>query len=89
MTAASQELFEFPCRFPLKIMGEQHVDFASTIVDLVRGHAPDLDERDVSLRASSSGRYQSLTITVTATSRQHLDTLYLALTSHSMVKVVL
>lgn len=89
MTQPSRELLEFPCRFPLKIMGERHDAFAVTIFDVVRRHAPDLAMHDVVTRESSSGRYLSLTVTVTATSREQLDTIYLSLTSHHMVKVVL
>ena len=89
MTEDRKELLEFPCRFPLKIMGEKHETFVVTIVEVVRVHAPDLMDHDVDVRESSSGRYQSLTVTVTATSREQLDTIYLALTGHPMVKVVL
>ena len=89
MTQRAQELFEFPCRFPLKIMGERHEAFVSTVSEVVRVHAPDLSEQDVVLRESSGGRYLAVTITVTATSREQLDTIYLALTRHEMVKVVL
>lgn len=89
MTEARKELIEFPCRFPLKIMGERHEAFVTTIIEVVRVHAPDLTEVDVVARESSGGRYQALTVTVTATSREQLDTIYLALTSHEMVKVVL
>lgn len=80
---------EFPCRFPLKIMGERHEAFVTTVIEVVRVHAPDLSEDDVVERASSTGRYQSVTITVTAISREQLDRIYLALTSHELVKVVL
>lgn len=80
---------EFPCRFPLKIMGEQHETFATTIVEVVRMHAPDLVEQDVQIRASSTGRYSSLTITVNATSRDQLDNIYRALSSHPLVKFAL
>jgi len=89
MSPQSKDLLQFPCRFPLKIMGERHDAFIATVVEVVRAHAPDLVEGDVALRASSSGRYLSLTVTVNATSRPQLDSIYLALTSHPMVKVVL
>jgi putative lipoic acid-binding regulatory protein len=89
MTDSRKELMEFPCRFPLKVMGEQHEALVATVIEVVRQHAPELTEADVTLRTSSGGRYQALTVTVTATSRQQLDTIYLALTSHAMVKVVL
>ncbi|POA96665.1 MULTISPECIES: YbeD family protein [Chromobacterium] len=89
MSDEKQELMEFPCRFPLKIMGERHEAFVSTITEVVRIHAPDLAEIDVVLRESSGGRFYALTVTITATSRQQLDNIYLSLTGHPMVKMVL
>jgi len=55
----------------------------------VREHAPDFDPATLELRASSGGKYLSVTATVRATSRAQLDTLYRALTRHPLVKVVL
>lgn len=82
-------LLEFPCDFPLKIMGNNHPEMASTIAAVVITHAPDFDEATIELRESSKGNYLSLTCTVRATSQNQLDDLYRALTSHPMVKVVL
>lgn len=84
-----ETLLEFPCEFPLKIMGETQEGFAEVIVGIVQRHAPDFSAKDVEMRASSGGKYLSLTCTVTATSKQQLDDLYRELTSHPMVKVVL
>ncbi|KUM04403.1 DUF493 family protein [Chromobacterium subtsugae] len=89
MSDEKQELMEFPCRFPLKIMGERHDEFVATITEVVRINAPDLAEVDIVLRESSGGRFYALTVTVTATSRQQLDNIYLSLTGHPMVKMVL
>ncbi|WP_028536450.1 HP0495 family protein [Paludibacterium yongneupense] len=89
MSEDRKDIMEFPCRFPLKVMGERHEAFAATIIEVVREHAPDLAEHDVVARDSSGGRYISLTVTVTAVSREQLDRIYLALTGHAMVKVVL
>jgi putative lipoic acid-binding regulatory protein len=70
-------------------MGERHDEFVLTMTEVVRVHAPDLAEHDVTLRESSGGRFYALTITVNATSRQQLDNIYLSLTGHPMVKMVL
>lgn len=86
MSEAQQELLEFPCRFPIKVMGENHPDFHPTIFDVVRVHAPDLDVTHITARDSSSGKYVSLTVTVTATSREQLDNIYRSLSSHPLVK---
>jgi putative lipoic acid-binding regulatory protein len=87
--AEQETLLEFPCDFPLKIMGETREGFAEAIVEIVRQHAPDFDAAKVEMRASSGGKYISLTCTVTATSKPQLDDLYRALTAHPWVKVVL
>ncbi|GAO26116.1 hypothetical protein ALISP_5936 [Alicycliphilus sp. B1] len=50
---------------------------------------PDFDASTIELRDSRAGNYLGVTITITATSREQLDDLYRALSSHPMVKVVL
>lgn len=82
-------LLEFPCDFPLKIMGTRTHDFAQTIVEVVLRHAPDFNPATAEMRPSSKGNYLSLTCTIRATSQMQLDTLYRELTAHPMVKVVL
>ena len=89
MTEEKTTLLEFPCDFPLKIMGQNAVDFAQSITEVVRQHAPDFDPARIEMRPSSSGNYMGLTCTINATSQTQLDDLYRALTAHPMVKVVL
>ncbi len=82
-------LLEFPCDFPLKIMGPAAADFAQTIATVVVKHAADFDAGSMQMRPSKAGNYLSLTCTVRAVSQDQLDALYRDLTSHPMVKVVL
>ncbi len=81
--------FEFPTDFPIKIMGRRDDAFAQTVVAIVLEHAPDFDPATLEMRSSKDGNYLSLTATVHAVSREQLDALYRALTSHPMVKIVL
>ena len=86
----SQEtLLEFPCAFPLKIMGLADQPLAQTVLEVILRHAPDFDGATMEMRASSTGKYLSLTCTVNATSKPQLDALYRELSGHPMVKVVL
>jgi len=82
-------LLEFPCEFPVKIMGERRDDFAQIMVAIVLRHAPDFIAESVEMRASSGGKYISITCTIRATSKPQLDNLYRELTAHPMVKVAL
>jgi uncharacterized protein len=82
-------LITYPSDFPIKVMGEMQDNFAQTILELVLLHDPEFDAAKMDMRPSSKGKYLSITITVRATSREQLDNLYRALSSHPMVKVVL
>jgi putative lipoic acid-binding regulatory protein len=82
-------LIEYPSRFPIKVMGAKVDGFVHAITTIAREFDPSFDASTVELRDSREGNYLGITITITATSREQLDNLYRALTSHPMVKVVL
>jgi putative lipoic acid-binding regulatory protein len=77
--------FEFPCRFPIKAMGRADPAFESVVIELVRRHAPGLDESAVSVRSSRGGKWVAVTLTIEAESRAQLDLIYRDLTDHELV----
>jgi putative lipoic acid-binding regulatory protein len=85
----ADSLFDFPCDFPIKVMGPMHPDFANTIAAVVGQFDSAFDPSRMEMRTSSGGKYIGLTVTVQALSRAHLDEIYRALTGHPMVKMVL
>jgi putative lipoic acid-binding regulatory protein len=87
--AAAPSLIEYPSRFPIKVMGANADGFVHEVVSLARRFDPGFDAATVELRPSKGGKYLGVTVTVNATSREQLDALYRALSSHPMVKVVL
>jgi len=80
---------QFPTDFPIKIMGHNRLEFEPQIIAIGRRHAPDFDLASVEVRQSRAGKYLSVTVTVRAQSRAQLDAIYLELTRHPLVKVVL
>ena len=88
-TPADQSLIEYPSAFPIKVMGANAPGYTDAVLTIARQFDPSLDERLVEVRPSSGNKYLGITITVTATSREQLDELYRALSSHPLVKVVL
>lgn len=82
-------LIEYPCDFPIKIMGKAEQDFVPTVLTIVKFHAPDFDAETMSIRTSKNGTYLGLTCTIRATSRLQLDALYQALSAHPLIAVVL
>ncbi len=75
-----ETLLEFPCRFPIKIMVRAEVDLQPLIMELVVPHAGEINAADINMRTSKNGNFISITVTITATSKAQLDTIYQALT---------
>ena len=89
MTEERTTLLEFPCAFPIKIMGEAREGFADAMLEIVLRHAPDFVAASMEIKASSSGKYVSLTCTITAVSQSQLDDLYREISGHTMVSMAL
>ncbi|MDT3737418.1 MAG: DUF493 domain-containing protein [Denitratisoma sp.] len=86
---SEESLLQFPCDFPIKVMGQRQDGFAQAVLEVVLRHAPDFDAAAMEMRPSAKGNYMSLTCTIRAVSREQLDTLYQELSGHPLVKVVL
>ena len=81
------ELMEFPCAFPFKVVGDASDTLADRVVAVVQQHAP--GDYVPSTKASSKGTYHSITIRVTVTSKDHIEILYTELAAIDGVKRVL
>jgi hypothetical protein len=84
-----ETLLEFPCDFPIKVMGRAEPGFDTLVVELVRKHAPDLQQGAVSSRPSKGGKWVSVTVTLRAESKSQIDAIYLDLTAHEKVVMAL
>ena len=81
----NESVFEFPCRFPIKAMGRDAEGFPAHVMDLVGAVVGPVALEDVVVRPSRAGRFLSVTITITAQSREELDAVYRNLTSSGRV----
>ena len=82
-------LVEYPCAFPIKIMGKNQAGFAQAVIQIVMRHAPNFDPASMEMKSSKKGKYLSLTCIIQATSRNQLDELYRELCDHPTVVMVL
>ena len=76
---SKSELMEYPCEFPLKTFGLNKPGFEKTVIDIISTHCPESTTFKVTKNESKKGKYQSLTITFTAHSRQQMDDIYQSL----------
>ena len=87
--ARAESLIEYPCKFPIKVMGTKVDGLVHAITLITTQFDPAFDASTIELRESKGGKYLGVTVTVNATSREQLDELYRTLSTHPMVKVVL
>lgn len=84
-----ESAIEFPCRFPIKLMGRDTPEFRLIARALVEKHAGAVDDDDVQAALSRNGRFVSVTVTIIATSQQQLDAIYQDVTDHEDVLLAL
>jgi putative lipoic acid-binding regulatory protein len=84
-----QSLIEYPCRFPIKVLGTHSEEFISAMVIIAKAFEPDFDHSSVERRPSKAGNYIGLTLSIYVINREQLDEIYRRLTSHPQVKYVL
>ena len=82
-------LIEYPSNFPIKVMGAKTEGFVHAMTQIAERFDPNFDASAIELRDSKQGNYLGITLTITATSREQLDEIYRALSTHPMVKIVL
>jgi putative lipoic acid-binding regulatory protein len=70
-------------------MGVKTDGLVHAITLIAQKFDPGFDAATIELRESKGGKYLGVTVTVMVTSREQLDELYRALSTHPMVKVVL
>lgn len=80
---------EFPCAYPIKVMGTAEVDFREFVIYTMRKHAGEIDESLVTVRESSKGTFVSVTVTITATGEAQLRAIFEDLKASGRVKMVL
>jgi putative lipoic acid-binding regulatory protein len=76
---------EFPSEQPVKVMGRNSPEFRARMLQVVALHAGPVQPTQVTERLSRDGNYLSLTCTVRAESREHLDRIYRELHATGLV----
>lgn len=86
---SDESIMEFPCSFPIKLMGRESDVFRQTAREIVEKHTGPLDDDAIDSSLSRNGRFVSVTITIVAESREQLDNIYQDATDHDDVIMAL
>ena len=80
---------EFPCQYPIKVIGTAGDDFAEVICEVVERHAPGIDTTTIDVKDSKNGRFLSLRLVIIATGQDQLEALHRDLKGTGRVHMVL
>ncbi len=70
---SDEELLEFPCEFPIKVMGRDTETFEKEVLGIFSRHLEDAEAANISSRPSGSGNFISITVTFEAPSKAQCD----------------
>ena len=80
-----ESLIEFPCEFPIKVMGPAIPKFHAAIEKIALAHDADFDNKKTTQNISKTGKYVSLTLKINAKDKPQLDAIYKDFTDHELV----
>jgi len=81
---------EFPCEnYPVKIMGDATEEMLEFALSTTEQYAPEFDRTTATLKASNKGRFQSVTVFITATGIEQLQGLHQTLVASKAIKMVI
>ena len=89
MSDNENTLLEFPCQFPIKVMGKSSDDFKLHVLSLLKPHCPEITEEDLSTRQSKGKNFIAITANINAQNQAQLDSIYQALTADPRVVMAL
>jgi putative lipoic acid-binding regulatory protein len=89
MSLPEEDIFQFPCRFPIKAMGLATEDILGLFTDILKAYQANPHPDDLVWRKSGQGKYISVTATIHATSREQLENIYQALNKDDRIRYVL
>jgi uncharacterized protein len=88
---ADQEAAEklYPCKFPIKVIGENSDRLGEVIIEVMAGLDEVIDPGELVYTLSKNGKYRSITFTIIALGRAHIEKVYSALGAQKEVKLVM
>ncbi|HSG89481.1 MAG TPA: DUF493 domain-containing protein [Pseudomonadales bacterium] len=80
---------EFPCAYPIKVMGRNQDDFVEVVLAVGQRHAPEVTAANLTIRESRAGNWVSVTLTIEATGEAQLAAIFEDLKATGRVEMVL
>ncbi len=80
---------EFPCEYPIKVLGRASDSYETVVFEVFERHAPGFDRDKVTQRASGKGTFTAITVIIIATGTDQLEALHSDLMATGQVQMVI
>ena len=80
---------EFPCCYPLRIIGLTDKDFPSRVSSIIKQHAPSFTGSSLEIRESRNSRFMSVRVSLQAQSASQVKSICEDLMADRSVKLVI
>ncbi len=82
-------VLEFPCSYPIKVLGAASEHFTEQVLAIFSQHASGFDRDQVRISPSSKGTFVSVHVVIEAQGAEHIEVIYQALKTLPDLKMVL
>ena len=89
MTEPIDAKIEFPCEYPIKVIGDAVPGFLEEVLEIVGRYDETMTADKVKERPSSKGKYKAFTIKLWATGEPQLKSMFAELKACTAVRMVL
>ncbi|MDH5394109.1 MAG: DUF493 domain-containing protein [Gammaproteobacteria bacterium] len=89
MAEENETLLEFPCDFPIKAFGLTGETLETAVKEIIQRHVDDLTACTIKTSASKNAKFTSMTVTIRATSKSQIDSIYIDLSASEHVVMAL
>jgi len=72
----TEELWDFPCDYQLKVMGAAEHPMEEIVVEIVERHITSFERSSVSSRPSRTGKYVAITASFVFTHKEQVEGVY-------------
>ena len=80
---------EFPCAYPIKVLGREQPDFQALLLAVFDRHAPGFDRQSIAVKTSRAGTFVSITVTIEASGPDQLAAIHQDLMATGCVSLVI
>jgi len=89
VTEQTPPKIEFPCSYPVKVLGRSSEQLHTKVLEVFERHAPGFDTGAITMRSSSGGKFLSITVIIEATGKEQLEALHQDLMATGLVNMVI